>query len=193
MSTRAISASMSLSRTTSRLTARKSSWRTSSQRHGSSGARTADSPTRTTRGGYLQRPVWPLPQPGHRILSGTFAQLVATMDERPAVGLAGVKQSPPTAAVPNYPPFPERHEGARRSTRLREMAGSAPVGRRRDSIRAGTTRSSRSTGRRARSCSPAVRRYSAGLLDERSFIYTEEPDLCLRMRNAGWKSRTSRR
>ena len=28
---------------------------------------------------------------------------------------------------------------------------------------------------------------SAGLLDERSFIYTEEPDLCLRMRNGGWK------
>ena len=27
----------------------------------------------------------------------------------------------------------------------------------------------------------------AGLLDERSFIYTEEPDLCLRMRKAGWK------
>jgi GT2 family glycosyltransferase len=28
---------------------------------------------------------------------------------------------------------------------------------------------------------------SAGLLDERSFIYGEEPDLCLRMKKAGWR------
>lgn len=30
---------------------------------------------------------------------------------------------------------------------------------------------------------------SAGLFDERFFIYSEEPDLCLRMRKAGWKTR----
>ena len=30
---------------------------------------------------------------------------------------------------------------------------------------------------------------SAGLLDERSFIYSEEPDLCLRMTTAGWEIR----
>jgi hypothetical protein len=28
---------------------------------------------------------------------------------------------------------------------------------------------------------------SAGLLDERMFIYCEEPDLCLRVKRAGWK------
>jgi GT2 family glycosyltransferase len=28
---------------------------------------------------------------------------------------------------------------------------------------------------------------SAGFLDERFFIYSEEPDLCLRMKQAGWK------
>ena len=28
---------------------------------------------------------------------------------------------------------------------------------------------------------------SAGFLDERFFIYSEEPDLCLRMKRAGWK------
>ena len=28
---------------------------------------------------------------------------------------------------------------------------------------------------------------SAGLLDERFFIYSEEPDLCLRIKQAGWK------
>ena len=27
---------------------------------------------------------------------------------------------------------------------------------------------------------------SAGLLDERFFLYSEEPDLCLRMKRAGW-------
>ena len=30
---------------------------------------------------------------------------------------------------------------------------------------------------------------SAGLLDERFFIYSEEPDLCLRMKRAGWATR----
>ena len=30
---------------------------------------------------------------------------------------------------------------------------------------------------------------SVGILDERSFIYGEEPDLCLRMRRAGWEMR----
>jgi len=29
--------------------------------------------------------------------------------------------------------------------------------------------------------------WSAGLMDERFFIYSEEPDLCLRMKRAGWK------
>ena len=46
------------------------------------------------------------------------------------------------------------------------------------------------TGPRARSCSPAARRCSAsGLLDERFFIYSEEPDLCLRIKRAGWQVR----
>ncbi len=31
---------------------------------------------------------------------------------------------------------------------------------------------------------------SAGLLDERFFIYSEEPDLCLRMQRAGWRTAT---
>jgi len=30
---------------------------------------------------------------------------------------------------------------------------------------------------------------SAGMLDERSFIYSEEPDLCLRIKRAGWRVR----
>ena len=35
----------------------------------------------------------------------------------------------------------------------------------------------------------ARRSLSAGLLDERFFIYSEEPDLCLRMKRAGWAIR----
>ena len=31
--------------------------------------------------------------------------------------------------------------------------------------------------------------WSAGLMDERFFIYSEEPDLCLRMKRAGWDIR----
>ena len=30
---------------------------------------------------------------------------------------------------------------------------------------------------------------SAGLLDERFFIYSEEPDLCLRIKRGGWEVR----
>jgi GT2 family glycosyltransferase len=35
--------------------------------------------------------------------------------------------------------------------------------------------------------------WSAGLMDERFFIYSEEPDLCLRMKRAAGTSATCRR
>ena len=35
--------------------------------------------------------------------------------------------------------------------------------------------------------------FGAGFMDERFFLYSDEPDLCLRIRRAGWRIVHSRR
>ena len=127
--------------------------------------------------------------PDTEILEGTFEGLVAAMDARPTVGLAGVKQVTADGALsPTIRRFPNA---------LR-MLGEA-VGSERLPFRAswlGERELDLSVYEREVDCDwtsgsfMLARREalaSAGLLDERSFIYGEEPDLCLRMRKAGWK------
>lgn len=125
------------------------------------------------------------------ILEGTFEHLVATLDERPTVGLAGVRQVSSTGDValtirrfPNvirslgealgseHYPFratwlgereldPAMHE---RESPCDWVSGSFLVARR-----------------------EALQ--SAGLMDERFFLYSEEPDLGVRVKKAGWEVR----
>jgi GT2 family glycosyltransferase len=129
--------------------------------------------------------------PDTEIVDGTFGDLVRAMDERPDVGLAGVRQLtgdgvlwPTIRRFPNAgralgealasERWPRRWEwSGERETDLsiydREVAcdwtsGSFMLARR-DALLA------------------------AGLLDERFFIYSEEPDLCLRIKRAGWDVR----
>ena len=113
------------------------------------------------------------------------------MDARPTVGLVGVRQlTGRGVAPPDDPPLPERAHRARR--RVLGGAAAAPAG----------------VARRAR-LDPAayerevdcdwtsgsfmlVRREaieSAGMLDERFFMYSDETDFCRRIKTAGWEVR----
>ena len=129
--------------------------------------------------------------PDTEIVDGTFGELLATMDARPDTGLAGVRQVTADGTLwPTIRYFPgvaralgdafasERWPAHPRWAGERELdldlysrelecdwtSGSFMLARR-DAL------------------------LSAGLLDERFFIYSEEPDLCLRMKRDGWKVR----
>lgn len=126
--------------------------------------------------------------PDTEILEGTFAELVARMDERPEIGLAGVRQV--TADDVLFPTI-RRFPNAIRA--LAEALGSDRVGL----GRLGERVLDMSAYERETECDwtsgsfMLARREaleSAGWMDERFFIYSEEPDLCLRLRKAGWKT-----
>jgi N-acetylglucosaminyl-diphospho-decaprenol L-rhamnosyltransferase len=129
--------------------------------------------------------------PDTEILEGTFQDLVAALDARPRVGLAGVRQlSAEGTLSPTIRYFPNA---------LRTLAEA--LGSERLPLR-GTWFGERELRLELydeeRPCDwtsgsfMLTRREaldSAGLLDERFFIYSEEPDLSLRMKRAGWETR----
>jgi GT2 family glycosyltransferase len=126
-----------------------------------------------------------------RILTGTFEELIRALDERPEVGVAGVLQLSVDGRVA---PTMRRFPGALRAL------GDA-LGAERLSVRPAWL------GER----DLAVERYDEeqscdwmsgsfllasrevllgiGVMDERFFLYSEEPDLCLRARQGGWEIR----
>ena len=129
--------------------------------------------------------------PDTELLDGTFEELVAALDARPSVGLAGVKQRTPDGLLfPTVRRFPNALRAlgeALGSERLRLR--SALFGERElrlelyeDELDCDWTSGSFMIARRE-----ALE--SAGYMDERFFIYSEEPDLCLRMKRAGWEVR----
>jgi GT2 family glycosyltransferase len=129
--------------------------------------------------------------PDTEVLEGTFGALVARMDADPQVGLAGCRQLMPDGEL--YPTM------RRAPTALRIL--SEALGAERWPFRSSWT------GQREL----ALDRYdqefeldwtqgsfmlarrealdSAGWLDERLFLYMDEPDLCARIRRAGWTVR----
>jgi N-acetylglucosaminyl-diphospho-decaprenol L-rhamnosyltransferase len=129
--------------------------------------------------------------PDTEIVDGTFADLVAAMDDRPQVGLAGVRQLTPDGAL-----FPTIRRFPNALRALGEALGSerwparpAWAGEREldltlydRELEIDWTSGSFMLARREALL-------SVGILDERSFIYGEEPDLCLRQRRAGWEIR----
>jgi N-acetylglucosaminyl-diphospho-decaprenol L-rhamnosyltransferase len=127
--------------------------------------------------------------PDTEVVDGTFGDLVAAMDARPDVGLAGIRQLTGDGTLwPTVRRFPSV------SRALGEALGSEkwPVrpswagermlelDRYGEELECDWTSGSFMFARREALL-------SAGLLDERFFIYSEEPDLCLRLRRAGWR------
>lgn len=125
------------------------------------------------------------------IRSGTFEELVRAMDERPDVGVAGVRQLDPEGQVaPTIRRFPSPVRS------LAEGLGAERMPWRGSFL--GERELDVSAYDRERACDwmsgsfLVVRREvldSVGALDERFFLYSEEPDFCLRARQHGWEVR----
>jgi GT2 family glycosyltransferase len=127
--------------------------------------------------------------PDTEILEGSFEQLVDTLDARPEIGLVGVRQV--TADGELFPTI-RRFPNALRA--LGEALGSERWGRALPWLGERELRMERydrevecdwTSGSFMLTRREALE--SAGYMDERSFIYSEEPDLCLRMKKAGWE------
>ena len=129
--------------------------------------------------------------PDTEIKTGTFGELVATLDERPDVGLAGVRQVDGAGelalTIRRFPSVTRAVGDALSSERWPFSATwcgerEVDVSRYDEEIDCDWTSGSFMIARREALL-------SAGLFDERLFIYSEEPDLCLRMKRAGWAVR----
>ena len=129
--------------------------------------------------------------PDTEIVSGSLGHLVAAMDERPQVGLVGVRQLAGDGTLwPTVRYFPSAARAAadalgfeRLPSRLRCLGERELRLERYDrEVVCDWTSGSFMLARREALL-------SAGLMDERFFIYSEEPDLCLRLKRAGWETR----
>jgi N-acetylglucosaminyl-diphospho-decaprenol L-rhamnosyltransferase len=130
--------------------------------------------------------------PDTEILSGTFADMVALMDERPAVGLAGCHQiddQGDLSITSRYFPNVLRALGDALSAERISKQRPRWLGEReldeaaydREFACDWTTGSYMLVRREALE--------SAGYFDERFFMYAEEIDLCRRIKAAGWEIR----
>jgi N-acetylglucosaminyl-diphospho-decaprenol L-rhamnosyltransferase len=129
--------------------------------------------------------------PDTEILEGTFEDLVEALDARPGVGLAGVRQlgadsslSPTIRYFPNALRTLAEAVGSERLPLRRPWLGERELRLElyeEERLCDWTSGSFMLTRREALE--------SAGLMDERFFIYSEEPDLSLRMKQAGWETR----
>jgi GT2 family glycosyltransferase len=127
--------------------------------------------------------------PDTEIRRGTFEGLVRYLDEHRDVGLIGVIQLTPEGEIfPTVRYFPNalralgQSLGAERLPFRTRLLCERDLGTDRYSevLECDWTSGSFMFARRE-----ALE--SAGFLDERFFIYSEEPDLCLRMKRAGWR------
>jgi GT2 family glycosyltransferase len=126
--------------------------------------------------------------PDTRLLEGSLGSLVAAMDERPDVGLVGVRQVTADGTLwPTMRYFPGISRalgdalGLERFARRPKWAGERELNM---ALYERETQCDWVSGSFMLARREAV--LSAGLFDERFFLYSEEPDLCLRMKRAGW-------
>jgi GT2 family glycosyltransferase len=129
--------------------------------------------------------------PDTEIIGGTFGELVQLLDARPEVGLAGVPQF--TADGTLWPTI-RRFPSVTRALSEALFSERWPV----HPAWSGERVLDLGLYQREVECDwtsgsfMLVRRealLSAGLLDERFFLQSEEPDLCLRIKRAGWQVR----
>jgi GT2 family glycosyltransferase len=129
--------------------------------------------------------------PDTEILQGTFGELVELLDAQPQIGLAGVRQQ--TADGPLWPTI-RRFPNVGRALGEALFSERWPV----HPSWAGERVLDADAYERETDCDwtsgsfMLARRealLSAGLLDERFFMYAEEPDLCRRIKRAGWEVR----
>jgi len=129
--------------------------------------------------------------PDTEVVEGTFGELVHLLDDRPDTGLAGVRQLTPDGSLyPTIRRFPSALRAFGQAVLPERFPGRPDgLGERvldwavydEETLCDWTSGSFMLARREALE--------SAGYMDERFFIYSEEPDLCLRMRSAGWSTR----
>lgn len=129
--------------------------------------------------------------PDTEIIEGTFGELTRLLDERPEVGLAGVRQVTGDGrlclTIRRFPSLTRALGEAFSSERWPvhpSWAGERvldPAAYEHEGECDWTSGSFMLVRREAL--------LSAGLLDERFFLQSEEPDLCLRLKRAGWQIR----
>ena len=129
--------------------------------------------------------------PDTELVDGSLDGLVDALDERPQVGVAGVRQVtddgtlwPTIRYFPNFARAVGDALGAERLPYRPRWAGERELDLAlydRETICDWTSGSFMLVRREAL--------LSAGLFDERFFVYSEEPDLCLRIKRAGWDVR----
>jgi GT2 family glycosyltransferase len=127
--------------------------------------------------------------PDTEIVEGTFGELVEMLDRRPEIGLLGVKQLDGDGEL--YPTI-RRFPSARRALAEAFTAESWPL--RPSSL--GERELDLSKYEREIECDWVTGAYmlirreallGAGLMDERLFLFSDEPDLCVRIKRGGWK------
>lgn len=127
--------------------------------------------------------------PDTEIFEGTFGDLVAEADRRPAVGLIGARQlTPDHELFPTIRRFPSAARAlgdALRSERWPFQPAWAGERVLDEAAYAREYECDWTSGSFMLARRQALQ--SAGFLDERFFIYSEEPDLCLRIKRAGWR------
>jgi N-acetylglucosaminyl-diphospho-decaprenol L-rhamnosyltransferase len=129
--------------------------------------------------------------PDTEVVDGTLAELLAHMDDHPEVGLAGCRQldgdgrlCPTARRFPSVGRALGEALGPERLPFLAARLGEAELdlSRYQEELSCDWTSGSFLLVRREALA-------SAGLLDERFFFYSEEIDLCLRIKRAGWEVR----
>ncbi len=129
--------------------------------------------------------------PDTEVVEGTFGELVDLLDKRPEVGLIGVRQVTADGALS---PTIRRFPSISRAVGEALFSERWPI----HPAWAGERVLDRAPYDREDECDWPLGSFmlarreallSAGLLDERFFIYSEEPDLCLRVKRAGWQVR----
>ncbi len=127
--------------------------------------------------------------PDTEIVEGTFGELVSMLDEQPDIGLIGVRQlTPDHELFPTVRRFPNAGRALGEALACERWpvtpawAGERVLDLERydSAFECDWTSGSYMLARREALL-------SAGCMDERFFIYAEEPDLCLRFKRAGWK------
>jgi GT2 family glycosyltransferase len=127
--------------------------------------------------------------PDTEIVEGDFGTLVAMLDARPEIGLLGVKQLTGDGQLsPTIRRFPNAARALGEALTVeRWRLRPSWVGERELDL---------SLYEQEQECDWTVGAYmlarreallGAGFMDERFFLYSDEPDLCLRIRRAGWR------
>jgi GT2 family glycosyltransferase len=129
--------------------------------------------------------------PDTEIVDGTFGELLSILDRRAEVGLVGVRQVTADGTLwPTIRRFPTvRRAFGEAILSERWPARPAWAGERLLDVAAYKLEHECDWTSGSFMLARREALLSAGLLDERYFIYSEEPDLCLRIKQAGWQVR----